>query len=526
MMSPCASAATGSGKTLCITTLAQAVTAKGKRMMTVTHVKELIGQLEATAIAQGLVPGVYAAGLNRRDKSQNYLICQIQSVYKRAFDFPIPDVLCIDEAHLLNSDDEGMYRTFIGHLRVANPKMRLVGLSATPFRMGSGLIYGPDRMFEACVARVGMKELITDGYLTPIIGKNGDRNFSAADLHMRGGEFIAAEIEAMMADEAKVSLATKEILHQCVGRNQILHFTTGNKHSVMLMDELRKSGETAEMVNGEMAAGERERMLTGFRTRQFRHLVNCALLTTGYDDTGIDAICNLRPTRSPGLLLQMAGRGLRLDPRKTNTLFLDFGGSLEYFGPLDLIEEKITARKSVEIGGEAPMKTCPMCAAVVFAGRVKCDCGYVWERKLNHETTASGAAVLSGVQEKQVSRTMYTVHSPRDIGKKPMLKVVHYTADRESVSEYLTVSPEDSATWARKQLEGWLASVPRKDLPGWSLTMEAGVMKGVRQGQEAVVITSAVEMLPFCQCLVGPKTIKVMPSTNNPRYSSVVGRSF
>jgi uncharacterized Zn finger protein (UPF0148 family) len=224
--------------------------------------------------------------------------------------------------------DEGTYKKTIEYLRTQVPTMRLVGLSATPFRASTGLIYGEGRLFEQCVARIGMRRLIEEKYLTPIIGKTADKNFSGDSLHMRGGDFKPDELADFMTDVHKVRKAVADIIQKTGGRKQILVFSCGIKHSSMIVEELRKLGQQVESVDGEMETSKRDRILAEFRNGALRILVNAQILTTGYDDPGIDCIVLLRPTRSPGLLLQMAGRGLRLKEGKDNCLLLDFGGCI------------------------------------------------------------------------------------------------------------------------------------------------------------------------------------------------------
>lgn len=328
MKTPCASVATGGGKTWILTTMAQTFTQKIKRCLTLTHVKELVGQLSAAATHIGLDHGVYAASLDRRDTKYMYTIAQIQSVHKRMFDLGAFDVVFVDECHLISDEDSSMYQRALDTLRTMNPDVRVVGLSATPFRMKEGLVYGPGKMFEACVEHVKMRELIETGYLTPLIGKNADRKFDASALHMRGGDFIAGELEDFMADQIKVSQAVGELVTQCSDRKRVLVFSSGNKHSRMIVDELTKLGQSSALVNGEMGITERDTIIAASRSGEVKYLVNCAVLTTGYDDPAIDCVAILRPTRSPGLLLQMAGRGLRLSPGKSSCLILDYGGCI------------------------------------------------------------------------------------------------------------------------------------------------------------------------------------------------------
>jgi len=411
-------------------------------VLILTHVRELIRQTERmmrVALPEHDV-SVYAAGLDRREHGP-ITIAQLQSFYKSYHTFPAPDVAIIDENHLVGDTDSGMYRTLLAGLGTLNPRMRVVGMSATPFRMGSGLIYGPGQMFSECVYRIGMRRLMDEGWLTPLVGKVADKDIDTSQIATRGGEFVAGKLEAFMTDEGKVDRAVDDALRRCTDRQQVLIFSSGLKHSAMIQAALVARGQLAESVDGTMHSEERDAILTRFRDRGTRFLVNCAILTTGYDDPGIDAIIMLRPTRSGGLLLQCAGRGLRRDPRKQSCLFLDYGGCLGHFGPLDTIEDSVVANKG-KGGGPAPTKVCPQCDSIVFAGVTVCpDCGHEFPRELKHEVEASPMEVLSTGGAMPVDNLRVHI-MPQSVA------VAFHRAGHEVCRVFFALLPESNA-WAR-----------------------------------------------------------------------------
>jgi DNA repair protein RadD len=242
MMNPCATMATGGGKTITIMSMAQAFIAKGHRCLVMTHVSELITQLAGTAERLELSPCVYAASLKRREHDGMLVVAQIQTVYKRMHTLDAFSVVFVDEAHLISPEGEGMYRTALEALRSMNPKVRVIGLSATPFRMGSGLIYGPGQMFDDCVSSVTMKELIEDGWLTPLVGKNADRSFKEDGIKQQGGDFMLSSLAEYMEDEAKVQAACREIVAQTGDRKRLLVFSSSIRHAEMLVDSLLVHG--------------------------------------------------------------------------------------------------------------------------------------------------------------------------------------------------------------------------------------------------------------------------------------------
>lgn len=521
VVTPCVSVATGGGKSLIVSTLAQRFTSKGRRTMAVSHVRELIDQLQATAQGIGLTPSIYAASYDRRETDGAYTIAQVQSVYKRMLDMGRIDAIIIDEVHLLGDSEDGMYRRLIADAKLVNPDVRVLGLSATPWRTKSGLIYGKNRFFQECVAHVGMRELIEAGYLTPLVGKSGDRNPGLDDVKIRGGDFIASELEKLMADEARVERAVKELVRHTTDRHRVLVFSSGRKHNAMIVDALRKAGQHAECVDGTMSDDVRDGTLTRFRSGDFKYLVNAQLLTTGYDDPHIDAVVLLRPTRSPGLLLQMVGRGLRKADGKENCLVLDFGSCIETFGPLDRIEERIKRKNDTSGKGAAPQKVCPECDLIVYAGVLKCPgCGYVWPKAVaRHDTAASGLAPLSTMkaQTLEVRDVTYRLHKSK--ADKPDTLCVQYKAGLLGICEYLSIDRE-SHSYARSKALAWVRQTPTQPYQG--KTLDTNTMTG-QDGGTMLTIDSAALLLAFVPCLIKPTHIDVIPQG---KYWNVVKRHF
>jgi DNA repair protein RadD len=161
---------TAGGKSLVMAAFIQEVLAQypDERIIIVTHVRELIAQNyhELLRLWPGAPAGIYSAGLNRRDTQAQILLCGIQSVHKRAYDLQRCDLLLIDEAHLVPRSGNTMYRRFIDDLRVINPKLKIIGFTATPFRLDSGLLHeGDDALFTDIAYAVSIRDLIIPGLL-------------------------------------------------------------------------------------------------------------------------------------------------------------------------------------------------------------------------------------------------------------------------------------------------------------------------------------------------------------------------
>jgi hypothetical protein len=286
-----------------------AVTQWDGRVLILAHVKELLEQavdkLHAMAPDLWNRIGVYSAGLGSRDTDHPIIVAGIQSVYRRAAELDRFDLILIDEAHMLPPDGEGMYRTFLADARVVNPSIRLIGLTATPYRMTSGMICAPDHLLNHVCYEVGVRELIVQGYLCPLKTKAGRRKVDTSSLHVRGGEFIAGEVEALMDDKMVVQSACREIVEHTQDRHSVLIFASGVQHALHVQRVLGEMGHECGFVCGDTLPFERAETLERFKDGELKYLVNVNVLTTGFDAPGIDCVALLRPTNSPGLYYQM-----------------------------------------------------------------------------------------------------------------------------------------------------------------------------------------------------------------------------
>ena len=479
---PCIVIPTGGGKTPCLSTICRdAVTKWNGRVLVLAHVRELLEQSANTLrrIAPDLPVGVYSAGLNSRDTSDPVIVAGIQSVYKRACELDRFDLIIVDEAHLLPPDGEGMYQTFLHDAKIVNPHVRLIGLTATPYRMKSGLLCGPDNLLNDICYEIGVKELIEQNFLCPLKTKAGRSKVDCSNLHIRAGEFVAAEVEELMNTDDLVASACREIILQTKDRHSILIFASSVAHADHVKETIVKySGCDCGLVTGDTPSAERERILKRFKGEavaknllgdklsQLKFLVNVNVLTTGFDAPNVDCVVLLRPTASPGLYYQMVGRSFRIHESKNDALILDYGGNILRHGPVDAIKVKDARHGS----GDAPVKECPECQTFVHAALRTCpECGHVFPEpeKEQHEAKASTEGILTGQvidTEYEVQDVYYSVHTKRgadeDVPK--TFRVDYQTGFCDCQSEWLC--PEHSG-WARKKFEKWWRDHSNDPLP-------------------------------------------------------------
>lgn len=416
---PCVVIPTGGGKTPVIASICKdAVTRWNGRVLILAHVKELLEQSadKLRAICPEVRFGIYSAGLRQRNTQAPVIVAGIQSVHRRACEFDPFDLVLVDESHLIPPEGEGMYRQFLADARIVNPNLRIVGFTATPFRLKTGPICTPDGFLNHICYEISVRELILQGYLCPLVTKAGTDKADFSRLHVRAGEFMADEVESLMDDDWLVEAACGETVAYTTDRRAVLIFSSGIKHGQHIVRTLReRHGIECGFVTGEMLATQRDTILDRFRRGELKYLCNVNVLTTGFDAPHIDCVVLLRPTLSPGLYYQMVGRGFRLHPGKQNCLVLDFGGNIVRHGPVDAI--RIQERPSGN--GTSPAKECPECRSIIAAGYTRCpDCGYEFPppERQKHDAKASEAGILSGQgadTKHEVLDISYSVHTKR-----------------------------------------------------------------------------------------------------------------
>lgn len=393
-------APTGSGKSLLLAELFRRLRGgwPDLRMLAVTHVRELIRQdFQALLKVWPTAPvGIYSAGLGSRSICNPITFCGIQSVYNKALLFGHIDVMAIDEAHLIGRRSNSMYGQFIAALRAINPDMKLVGFSATPYRMDSGrLDQGKDRLFDGIAYEIGILDLVEQGYLAPLVTKATVLKLDVSGVHIRGGEFIESELQKAVDTESATQAAVMEMIAYGRERKAWKVFCAGVEHARHVADFLRVKGINAGHVNGAMVHAERDQIIGAFREGQLRALCSANLLTTGFDYPGIDLIANLSPTKSTGRYVQKLGRGMRTADGKENCLVLDYAGDVVRHGPVDAVRVKAPTGTT----GPAPVKTCPSCSSILHASKRVCpDCGFefpAFDPDIRLQETASTAAVMS-----------------------------------------------------------------------------------------------------------------------------------
>jgi DNA repair protein RadD len=443
---PCLVLPTGAGKSHIVAALCKEAVQEWPetRILMLTHVKELIEQ-NAEKLRQhwpNAPMGIYSAGLGRKQLGEPITFAGIQSIRNKAHLIGHIDLCIIDECHLVSHKDEGGYRDLLNALLKYNPNMRIIGLTATPYRLGHGLITDKPALFDDLIEPVSIEQLIYLGHLSPLRSKSTEVGYDLAGVHKRGGEYIEAELAAAVNTDLLNCKIVQEVIARAGDRKAWLFFCTGVDHARAVAEALNLYGVQANCVTGDTPKAERERIIADFRAGKLRALTNANVLTTGFDYPDIDLVAMLRPTMSPSLYVQMAGRGMRIKGHTDHCLVLDFAGVVRMHGPITAV----TPPNKVGEGsgsGEAPMKACENCHELVHASVKECPaCGQPFEIEEKekpqlklHNDDIMGETPL----EMEIDNWNWAVHTSKASGKK-MLKVTYYGALSDPVvTEYFTV---------------------------------------------------------------------------------------
>lgn len=390
---------TGSGKSHILGALAiEAVQKWQGQVLILTEQKELIEQNASKIAGRGVKVGIYCAGLGRRDTEHPIILASIQSIYKRGLQFGRRHLVIIDEAHNVPHEGEGRYKQLFADLEKSGG-CKVVGLTATPYRMDQGQLCRPDGVFRKVAYSAPIPRLLEEGYLCPLVTKPVDQISVEGLAKNRKGDYQEAEA----AERFRELHAIPDLIAKCEGRNSVLVFTSSVAHAEETAAEIAAlTGQETGLIVGTTPKDDRASTIHRFRAQKLRWLVNCNVLTTGFDAPCIDAIAVLRATLSPGLFAQMAGRGFRVDAGKRDCLILDYGRNIETHGPLDSpdygVQGDKLAKKAKEKGievvpGEVPLRTCPNCGIESTIDTTECECG--WSFQISDRAIAALDSVSS-----------------------------------------------------------------------------------------------------------------------------------
>lgn len=428
-----------------------------QRFLMVTHVKELIAQnAEVLKFVWPNAPlGIHSAGLKQRDYALPIIFGGIQSMIKNPSLFGHRDIIFIDECHLISDNESSQYLTFIATMKLINPDVKVIGMSATPFRMGKGLITDSGLFTDICHDITGMEafnKLIDEGYISPLIPRRTKTELDISNVGIANGDYIGSQLQAAVDQNSITYAALRETVEAGKDRQSWLIFASGIEHADHIADMLRSFGVECASVHSKQKSEYNDEAINNFKQNRLRAIVNYGKLTTGFNHPNIDLIPMLRPTMSVPLWIQMLGRGTRPADGKQNCLVLDFARNTPRLGP---INDPIIPRKKGEKPGEIPVKICEACGVYNHTRAKFCvGCGAEFQFKIKITKTAGTDELIKSdlpiIEEFNVDRVIYSPHNK--LGSPTSIKVTYYCGLR-AFNEYVCL--EHNGIAAKKARDWW-----------------------------------------------------------------------
>jgi DNA repair protein RadD len=428
------------------------------RILMLTKTQELVEQnLEKLKLAWSDAPvGVYCDALSLKQHHYPITFGTIGSVYKVGEIFGFIDFIIVDECHEISLKDESMYRKLINKLKERNPLIKVIGLTATGYRMKQGkLINGENALFTDeivdCTGMDAYNWFFDQGYLVPPVPRPTRTSYDLSKVNITGGEYEQASLQQVVDNDEKNESAVQEMLEWSHDRNCCVVFGSGVEHVKHLAEILEYYGQDVTWVASKgIAPGERTRRIEAFKRGEYKWIVNNGILTTGFDHPPIDFIGMVRHTLSTGLWVQMCGRGTRpcyapgydlshqtgrleaiYNSAKRNCMILDFAQNVTRLGPIN--DPRVPLPKERKRVGDAPIRICDQCGCYNHAAAVICwNCGYLFPRHLKIgqsgtedliRTNALRHAPLD-VRDRAVDRVGYVRWKKRD--RPDSIKVVYH----------------------------------------------------------------------------------------------------
>lgn len=501
---PCLVMPTGSGKSHVIAGLCQdALTHWPEtRILMLTHVKELIEQNASKLLAAwpDVPMGVYSAGLGRRELGKAVTFAGIQSVRNRAEGLGFQDLIVVDECHLISHKSVGGYRNLIHKLTEINPAIRVVGLTATPYRLGHGLISEGDALFDALIEPISVEELIHIKKLAPLRSKMPKTVLDVSQVGKRGGEYIESDLQDAVNTDENNDKIVSQTINLAGDRKSWLLFCTGVKHARTIARMLNGKGIKSECVTGDTPKAERKDILDRFKSGELRAVTNANVLTTGFDHPDTDLVALMRPTMSPGLYIQMAGRGMRTKSHTDHCLVLDFAGVVARHGPI----VDVTPPSNKKGKGPPPTRTCGQCQEICALSYKVCPaCGFVFPVPEKKDLALRNDDIM-GVRapiKMPVKEWRWSVQKSREKGIE-MLRVDYYAdAIGVAVTDYYCIKHQ-----------GYTGSRERLNL--------------YREIRHARMIFTTKPMMAVAQSLTETDPPKEITYRQNGKYKEVLTREW
>jgi len=454
---------TGTGKSIVIAKFIANVLKQwpNQRFLMLTHVKELVEQNAAKLLQYWPTAplGIYSAGIGRKETNQPIIFGGVASVAKNVEAFGHRDLVIVDECHLVSPESDTQYAEVFLKLLAVNPKLKIVGFSATPYRLGQGYITDGGVFTDICYNLTGVdafNRLVIEGYISPLIPKQTQVALDVSNVGVSRGDFKQNDLQKAVDREGVTFRALQELMQHSFDRTCGLIFATGIDHAEHINTMLKSMfNQTSVVIHSKKGKESNTKALADWKAGRVKWAVSMNSLTTGVDCPMIDVIGMLRPTMSPVLWVQMLGRGTRPSPEtnKRNCLVLDFARNTERLGP---INDPVIPKKKGKGTGEVPVRICDACGCYNHASARHCvSCGAEFEIRIKFKENAGTQELLaSGVPLVEYFDVSYVIYN-RHIAKNTQETCLRasYFCGMQKFDEYILF---DRGGYTKKKALDWL----------------------------------------------------------------------
>lgn len=390
--------ATGSGKTVMFAHMAIKAAEKENRVCVIVHRRELLDQIGKALDAQSCsMYGVIASG--EPEQPSLIQIATIQTLVRRDFKDRF-DFIIIDEAHHAVANQ---------YLKIieANPDARVLGVTATPCRMGG---YGLGDLFNVLVEQsLSVKELIAQGWLSDV-DVYAPSIIDVYGIQLEAGDYGRAELEAASSAPAIMGDAVDHYRQYANGKPAIA-FCVSIRHAETTAAIFRNRGIKSRCIHGKTMKIERNRVIDALASGEIQVLTSCDLISEGLDVPVVQCGIMLRPTHSQALAMQQMGRVMRPNADGKPSIILDHAGNCLRHGMpqqdrIWTLDRKTKNGPKVRDEVNVNVRQCPECYYVHEFAAVCKGCGYVYQAKDRRITEAEGK--LEKMEEQKLERETNT----------------------------------------------------------------------------------------------------------------------
>lgn len=370
---------TGSGKTVMFAYLAGRLSENGFRSVILAHRKELLDQISKTLRLFHVQHNQIAPGHTYNSIPLTH-VASVFSLVRRLKYVKVPNYVIIDEAH--HAIKGSTWSKVLDYWKAANPKLRIVGVTATPERLsGEGL----SDTFDSMVMGPTVAELIRDKYLAPYKMFAPPRQVDMSGLHRRMGDYVKSEAAELM-DKPKITGNAISHYRKHLNGAPAVAFCVSVEHAHNVAEQFRAQGWKAASIDGKLSAQDRKERTDDFAAGRLNVMTSCDLISEGYDVPGMMGCINLRPTESLAMCLQQWGRTLRYVEGKTAIILDHVGNSARHGLPDQDREWSLQGcdrrNRGKRDDDDIAIRQCRMCGAVNPSHRPTCsECGSVFKVK-------------------------------------------------------------------------------------------------------------------------------------------------